>query len=158
MRKIKLFSAVFLTVLLMTSCGKAVSVRDGECGITVTSKGKSIALSETAAEELTLLTEKILSDGQTGITKMNLIISENEVKRFGREGLSIAVEYRNARELPISAVDYSADNGKAEIVTNMYSVDKIWILADGEKRYITSNGGTFCLSREYYGEIMEYIE
>lgn len=159
MRKIKLLFVIFLTVQFMTSCGTAVLIRDGECRITVTSKGKNIALSEKAAEELTLLIEKILSDEHTGITEMTLIVTMDEIKRFGKEGLSIAVEYQNTRELPISAFDNTDDSGKADIITYMCGVDEIWILMDDKKQYILSNnGGTFLLPQKYYDELMSYMK
>lgn len=160
MRKIKLLLTIFLTVLLMSSCEKAAVTRNGECSITVTSKGRSVALPQEAAEKLTLLAEEILSDEHTGITEMTLLISMDEVKRFGREGLSIFVEYQNTRELPISAFDHTADDShQAEIVTYMYGVDKIWILIDDKNQYIMSNkGGTYCLPQEYYDELMSCLQ
>ena len=159
MRKIKLLLAIFLTVLLMTSCGTEAITRNGECRITVTSKGKSISLPQDTAEKLTSLAEKILSDEYTGITQMALLISKDEEKRFGRDGLSVIVEYANTHKLPVSAVDYDTSKpDEANIVTYMKSVDNITILIDDDKKYIMANGSVFCFPQDYYDELMSYLQ
>ena len=159
MRKIKILLAIFLTVLLMTSCGAEAITRDGECRITVTSKGRSISLPHDTAERLTLLAEKILSDEYTGITQMTLLISKDEEKRFGKDGLSVAVEYTNTHKLPVSAVDYDIEKpDELNIVTYMRSVDSITILIDDDKQYIMANGSVFCFPQDYYDELMSYLQ
>lgn len=159
MRKIKILSAIFLTIFFMTSCGTAVISRDGECSITVTSKGRSIALSQDTAEGLTLLAEKILSYEYTGITELTLVITKDEEKRFGRDGLAVVVEYANTHKLPVSAVDYDTKNpDEANIVTYMRSVDSITILIDDDEQYIMANGSIFCFPQDYYDELMSYLQ
>lgn len=159
MRKIKLLLAIFLTVLLMTSCGTAAVTRNGECSITVTSHGRNISLPQDTAERLTLLAEKILSDEYTGITQMTLLISKDEEKRFGRDGLSVIVEYANTHKLPVSAVDYDTSKpDEANIVTYMKSVDNITILIDDDKKYIIANGSVFCFPQDYYDELMSCLQ
>lgn len=159
MRKVKLLLAIFLTVLLMTSCGTAAITRDGECSITVTSHGRSISLPQDTAERLTLLAEKILSYEYTGITEMALLISKDEEKRFGRDGLSVVVEYANTHKLPVSAVDYDTTKpDEANIVTYMRSVDSITILIDDDKKYIMANGSVFYFPQDYYEELMSCLQ
>ena len=159
MRNIKLLLAIFLTVLLMTSCGTEAITRDGECRITVTNKGRNISLPQDTAERLTLLAEKILSDEYTGITQMSLLISKDEEKRFGRDGLSVIVEYANTHKLPVSAVDYDTTQpDEINIVTYMKSVDSITILIDDDKRYIMANGSVFCFPQGYYDELMSCLQ
>lgn len=159
MRKIKLLFAIFLTVLLMASCGTEAVTRNGECRITVKSHGKSISLPQDTAEKLTLLAEEILSDEYTGVTQMTLLIPTDEVKRFGRDGLSVAVEYANTHKFPVSAVDYDIKNpDEANIVTYMKSVDSITILIDDDKQYIMANGSVFCFPQKYYDELMSYMQ
>lgn len=159
MRKIKLLLAIFLTVLLVTSCGTEAITRNGECRITVTSKGRSISLPQDTAEKLTLLAEKILSDEYTGVTEMNLVIPMDEEKRFGRDGLSVIVEYANAHKLPVSAVDYNATKpDEVNIVTYMRSVDSITILIDDNKQCIMANGSVFCFPQDYYDELMSCLQ
>lgn len=159
MRKIKLLTAMFLTVLLMSSCGTAAIARDGECRITVTSKGRSIALPQDTAAELTLLAEKILSDEYTGVTELSLLISDDNVKEYGRNGLSVVVEYANTHKLPVSTFDYNREKpDEADIVTYMRSVDRITILIDDNNRYIMANGGVFCFPQKYYDELMSCLQ
>lgn len=159
MQKIKLLLAIFLAVLLMTSCGTAVIARDGECRITVTSKGRSIVLPQDTAAELTLLAEKILSDKYTGVTELTLAITDDYVKECGRDGLSVIVEYANTHKLPVSAFDYNTENpDEANIVTYMRSVDRITILINNDNRYIVANGSVFCFPQEYYDELMSYMQ
>ncbi|MDE5860394.1 MAG: hypothetical protein K2H23_08465 [Oscillospiraceae bacterium] len=159
MRKIKLLLAIFLTVLLMTSCGTEAITRDGECSITVTSHGRSIVLPQDTAEKLTLLAEKILSDEYTGITELLLFMTDDDVKRFGRDGLSVAVEYANTHEFPVSAVDYDTTQpDEINIVTYMRSVDSITILIDDDEQYIMANGSVFCFPQDYYDELMSYLQ
>lgn len=159
MRKIKLLIAVFLTAIFMSSCGTAAVTRNGECSITVTSHGRSISLPQDTAERLTLLAEKILSDEYTGVTQLTLLISKDEEKRFGRDGLSVVVEYANTHKLPVSAVDYDIKNpDEANIITYMRSVDSITILIDDDKKYIMANGGVFCFPQKYYDELMSYLQ
>lgn len=159
MRKIKLLTAMFLTVLLMSSCGTAAIARDGECRITVTSKGRSIALPQDTAAELTLLAEKIMSDEYTGVTELSLLISDDNVKEYGRNGLSVVVEYANTHKLPVSTFDYNREKpDEADIVTYMRSVDRITILIDDNNRYIMANGGVFCFPQKYYDELMSCLQ
>lgn len=159
MRKIKLLTAVLLTLLFMTSCGTAVIARNGECRITVTSKGRSIALPQETGENLTLLAEKILSDEYTGVTQMTLLISKDEEKSFGRDGLSVVVEYANTQDFPVSMFDYGAESpDELNIVTYMKKVDNITILIDDDKQYIMANGSVFCFPQEYYDELMSYVQ
>ena len=159
MRKIKLLLAIFLTVLLMTSCGAEAITRNGGCRITVTSHGRSISLPQDTAEKLTLLAEEILSDEYTGITELLLFMTDDDVKRFGRDGLSVAVEYANTHELPVSAVDYDITQpDEVNIVTYMRSVDSITILIDDDKQYIMANGSVFCFPQDYYDELMSYLQ
>lgn len=159
MRKIKLLLAIFLTVLLMTSCGAEAITRNGECSITVTSHGRSIALPQDTAEKLTVLAEKILSDEYTGITEMNLVIPMDEEKRFGRDGLSVVVEYANTHQFPVSAFDHNIEKpDKANIVTYMRSVDSITILIDDDKQYIMANGSVFWFPQDYYEELMSCLQ
>lgn len=159
MRKIKILSAILLTLLFMTSCGTAVIARNGECRITVTSKGRSIALPQETGENLTLLAEKILSDKYTGVTELTLLISEDEVKRFGRDGLSVVVEYANTNKLPVSKIDHASEKpDEANIVTYMQSVDSITILIDDNDRYVVANGSVFCFPQKYYDELMSYVQ
>lgn len=150
---------MFLTVLLMSSCGTAAIARDGECRITVTSKGRSIALPQDTAAELTLLAEKILSDEYTGVTELSLLISDDNVKEYGRNGLSVVVEYANTHKLPVSMFDYNREKpDEADIVTYMRSVDRITILIDDNNRYIMANGGVFCFPQKYYDELMSCLQ
>lgn len=150
---------MFLTVLLMSSCGTAAIARDGECRITVTSKGRSIALPQDTAAELTLLAEKILSDEYTGVTELSLLISDDNVKEYGRNGLSVVVEYANTHKLPVSTFDYNREKpDEADIVTYMRSVDRITILIDDNNRYIMANGGVFCFPQKYYDELMSCLQ
>ncbi|MDE6595547.1 MAG: hypothetical protein K2K44_06015 [Oscillospiraceae bacterium] len=159
MRKIKLLLAIFLTVLLMSSCGTEAITRNGGCRITVTSHGRSISLSQDTAEKLTLLAEEILSDEYTGITEMNLVIPMDEEKRFCRDGLSVVVEYANTHEFPVSAFDHNIEKpDKVNIVTYMKSVDSITILIDDDKQYIMANGSVFCFPQKYYDELMSYLQ
>lgn len=159
MKKIKLLCAIFLTTLLMTSCGTAVIARDGECRVTVTSKGKSVSLSEDNAAKLTILAEKALSDKNTGITEMLLLVSDDEVKRFGREGLSVAVEYANTHKIPVSMVEYDIEKPEeANIVSYDKDVDTITVLIDDDKSYIMANGSVFWFPQEYYYELMSYLQ
>ena len=159
MRKIKLLLAIFLTVLLMTSCGAEAITQNGGCRITVTSHGRSISLPQDIAEKLTLLAEEILSDEYTGITELLLFMTDDDVKRFGRDGLSVAVEYANTHEFPVSAVDYDTTKpDEANIVTYMRSVDSITILIDDDKQYIMANGSVFCFPQDYYDELMSYLQ
>lgn len=150
---------MLLTVLLMTSCGTEAITRNGECSITVTSHGRSVALQQEAAEKLTLLAEKILSDEYTGVTELTLLISKDEEKRFGKDGLSVIVEYANTHEFPVSAVHYDIEKpDEANIVTYVRSVDSITILIDDDKRYIMANGSVFCFPQDYYDELMSYLQ
>lgn len=159
MRKIKLLTAILLTLLFMTSCGTEAITRNGECRITVTSKGRSVAMPQDNAEKLTLLAEKILSDEYTGVTELTLLINKDEEKRFGKDGLSVIVEYANTHELPVSAVHYNIEKpDEANIVTYMRSVDSITILIDDDKRYIMANGSVFCFPHKYYDELMSYVQ
>ena len=159
MRKIKIIMAMFLTVLLMTSCGAEAITQNGGCRITVTSHGRSISLPQDIAEKLTLLAEEILSDEYTGITELLLFMTDDDVKRFGRDGLSVAVEYANTHEFPVSAVDYDTTKpDEANIVTYMRSVDSITILIDDDKQYIMANGSVFCFPQDYYDELMSYLQ
>lgn len=159
MKKIKFLSAIFLTVLLMTSCGTAVTARDGECRVTVTSKGKSVSLSEDNAAKLTILAEKALSDEYTGITEMLLLVSDDEVKRFGREGLSVTVEYANTHKIPVSMIDYDIEKPEeANIVSYYKNVDTITVLIDDDDRYIMANGSVFLFPQEYYDELTSYLQ
>lgn len=150
---------MLLTVLFMTSCGTAVTARNGECRITVTSKGRSVSLPRDNAESLTLLAEKILSDEYTGVTELTLLISEDEEKRFGRDGLSVVVEYANTNKLPVSRLDYNAEKpDEADITAYMRSVDRITVLIDDDKGYIMANGSVFCFPQKYYDELMSYVQ
>ena len=159
MRKIKILSAIFLTVLLMTSCGTEAVTRNGECRITVTSHGRNISLPQDTAERLTLLAEEILSDEYTGITELLLFMTDDDVKRFGRDGLSVAVEYANTHDFPVSAVDYDTSKpDELNIVTYMKKVDNITILIDDDKKYIMANGSVFCFPQDYYDELMSYLQ
>ena len=159
MRKIKILSAIFLTVLLMSSCGAEAITRNGGCRITVTSHGRSISLPQDTAEKLTLLAEEILSDEYTGITELLLFMTDDDVKRFGRDGLSVVVEYANTHKLPVSAVDYDTTKpDEANIVTYMRSVDSITILIDDDKKYIMANGSVFCFPQDYYDELMSCLQ
>lgn len=159
MRKIKLLLAIFLTVLLMASCGTEAITRNGECRITVTSHGRSIVLPQDTAEKLTLLAEKILSYKYTGVTELMLCIPIDEEKRFCRDGLSVIVEYANTHEFPVSMFDYGAENpDEANIVTYMRKVDNITILIDNDNQYIMANGSVFCFPQDYYDELMSYLQ
>lgn len=159
MKKIKLLLAVFLTVLLMTSCNAAAVTRDGRCRVTVTSKGKSVALTENTAERLTMLAEKALSDEYTGVTEMLLLIPDDEVKRFGREGLSVIVEYADTHKIPVSAFDLDIEAPEeANIVSYDKNVDTITVLTDDDNRYIMANGSVFLFPQEYYDELTSYLQ
>lgn len=159
MRKIKFLSAMFLTVLLMASCGTAVIARDGECRVTVTSKGKSVSLSEDNAAKLTILAEKALSDEYTGITELFLLVPDEEMKRFGREGLSVIVEYANTHKIPVSMIDHDIEKPEeANIVSYYKNVDTITVLIDDDDRYIMANGSVFLFPQEYYDELMSYLQ
>lgn len=159
MRKIKLLLAISITVLLMSSCGTAAIARDGECRITVTSKGRSIVLPQDNAAELSLLAEKILSDEYTGVTELSLLISNDNVKEYGRNGLAVVVEYANTHKLPVSTFDYDIENpDEANMVTYMRSVDRITILIDDNNRYIMANGSVFRFPQKYYDELMSCLQ
>lgn len=159
MRKIKFLSAIFLTVLLMASCGTAVIARDGECRVTVISKGKRVTLTEDTAARLTMLAEKALSDEYTGITGLMLLVPDEEVKRFGREGLSVIVEYANTHKIPVSMVDHGIEKPEeANIVSYYKNVDTITVLIDDDKSYIMANGSVFWFPQEYYDELMSYLQ
>lgn len=158
MRKIKFVTAIFLTLLLMTSCGTTFAAHGGECRVTVKSRGKSIALNEDIAARLIILAEKVLSDENTGITEMSLLISDEEARRFGREGLSVTVEYSDAHEFPVSAIDIDLEvPDNSTVVTYMKSVDMITVLIDDEHKYIMANGSVFCFPQKYYEELTSYF-
>lgn len=159
MRKIKFLSAMFLTVLLMASCGTAVITRDGECRVTVTSKGKSVSLSEDNAAKLTILAEKALSDEYTGITELFLLVPDEEMKRFGREGLSVIVEYANTHKIPVSMIDHDIEKPEeANIVSYDKDVDRITVLIDDDNSYIIATSSVFLFPREYYDELMSCLQ
>lgn len=139
----------------MSSCGTAVTARNGECRITVTSKGRSVVLPQDTADKLILLAEEILSDEYTGITELSLFVTDDYVKKCGRNGLSVIVEYANTHKLPVSAFDNDAEN---HIVTYMRKVDSITILIDDENSYIMANGSVFCFPQKYYDELISYMK
>lgn len=160
MKKVLTIAIVSLLVaVLMSSCGTAVTARNGECRITVTNKGRSIVLPQDTAEKLILLTEEILSYEYTGITELSLCITNDHIKECGRNGLAVIVEYANTHEFPVSALDYDVENlDEANIVTYMRSVDNITILIDDDNSYIMANGSVFWFPQEYYDELMSYVQ
>ncbi len=90
---------------------------------------------------------------------MNFVIPMDEEKRFGRDGLSVAVEYANTHEFTISAINYDTKKpDEANIVTYMRKVDDITILIDDDKQYIMANGSVFCFPQKYYDELMSYLQ